>query len=104
MEDNKIKNVGNLSKLKKQSKDSIIEELRNVFPVLQGKEAIENKIIKNNNTLFEKPVRITNFYIKIYIGYESNSDKNKMLSFREYFEKMKLSLKRIRDILKTSDK
>ena len=38
---------------------------------------------------YYKPIRVRNFWNNIYIEYESNSDKNKNLSVKEYLNEIK---------------
>ena len=59
-------------------------------------EAIKDKIIRDIRNLFEhekgdyyKPVRVHNFCSNNYIEYESNGDKNKMLSVEQYPNKIR---------------
>ena len=59
-------------------------------------EAIKGKIIRDTRNLFEhekgdyyKPVRVHNFCSNNYIEYESNGDKNKMLSVEQYPNKIR---------------
>ena len=76
---------GRQKKLRKQSEDKIIK-------------AIKGRIVGDIRSLFEqeedyyKPVRVGNFYSTNYIKYESNSDRNKSLSIKEFFEEIKLCL------------
>ena len=62
-------------------------------------EAIKDRIIRDVETFFEqeedyyKPVRAGNFWNSNYIKYESNGDRNKNLSIKEYLEKTKHCLK-----------
>ena len=83
-------------KLKRQSKYNIIE-------------AIKDRIIRDIKNLFEqeknhkKAVRICNSYGNNYIKNESNGDRNKTLSIKEYLYEIKSYLKDFIDILKKSD-
>ena len=52
---------------------------------------------------YYKPVTVGNLYRKEYIKYESNVDRNKTLSIKEYFYATKLYLKSIINNLKKSD-
>ena len=76
---------GRQKKPRKQSEDKIIK-------------AIKGRIVGDIRSLFEqeedyyKPVRVGNFYSTNYIKYESNSDRNKSLSIKEFFEEIKLCL------------
>ena len=61
-------------------------------------EAIKDRIIRDIKTLFRqedyyKPVRAGNFWDNNYIEYESNGERNKNLSIKEYLEKIKHCLK-----------
>ena len=42
---------------------------------------------------YYKPVRIVNFYGNSYIEYESNGDRNKTRTFKEYLGELKSYLK-----------
>ena len=44
---------------------------------------------------YYKPIKVGNFWKNCYIEYESNSDKNKSLSVKEYLIKIKLYLEDI---------
>ena len=44
---------------------------------------------------YHKPVRVTNFQSKNYIEYESNSDRNKIITVEEYLNNIRLYLKDI---------
>ena len=83
-------------KYKQAEEDNIIEE-------------IEERIIRNINNLFVeeedyyKPLRTVNFYGNNYIEYESNGDRNKTLSFKEYLGELKLYLKDTINNLKKFD-
>ena len=77
-----MKKTRNLFKLKKENKaikDKIISGIRNLF--------------KLENEDYEKPVRVSNFYINNYIEYRNNGDKN--LLIEEYLTKIKTYLKDI---------
>ena len=52
---------------------------------------------------YYRPVRVGNFWSRNYIEYESNNDKTKTLSIREYLNKIRPSLKDIINNLKKSD-
>ena len=58
-------------------------------------KTIKDRIIRDIRALFEKeddyyiPIRIGNIWNNNYIEYESNSDKNKNLSLKEYLSEIK---------------
>ena len=73
-------------------------------------EAIKDKIIGDIRNLFEhekgdyyKPVRVNNFCSNNYIEYESNGDRNKMLSVEQYPNKIRPYLTDIINDLKKFD-
>ena len=71
---------------KKPNKSKAIKDIR--------KENFNSdKILRDMRTLYEsnkeecyKPIRIGNAFSKIYIEYESNGDKDKILSIKEYLD------------------
>ena len=72
-------------------------------------EGFKNRIIKNIRNLFEheqenyyKPVRV-DFWNNNYTEHESNSDRNKTLSVKENFNKIRPYLKDIINNLKKFD-
>ena len=67
-EENIMKNIRNLFRLKREtkaSKDGILRDIKNLFQ----HEEEEN---------YYKPVRVSNFWSNNYIEYKSNSDRNKI--------------------------
>ena len=52
---------------------------------------------------YYKPLRESNFWSNNYIEYESNGDRNKILSLEEYLNKIRPYLKDIINNLKKSD-
>ena len=75
-------------KYKKQSNESIIENIRKLFRLKKENEAIKDRIIRDIENLFEKQedhyklVRVGDFYSNSYIEYESNGIRNKSLSIK----------------------
>ena len=53
-----------------------------------GKKQSEENMIKQEDDYY-KPTRTVNFWNNNYIEYESSTDRNKNLSFREYLDKIK---------------
>ena len=51
--------------------------------------------------IIKKPVRVGNFCSNNYTEYESNVDRNKTLSLKEYLDKIKPHLKDINNLKKT---
>ena len=83
-------------KIQEQSEDNIIKNLRNIFKLKKGNKSIKDRIIRYIKTIFKqqkeyyyKPVRIGNFWKNNYIEYESSGGKNKNLSVKEYFKEIK---------------
>ena len=82
---------GKLSKPKTKTKyeENIIRRIKNVFKLKKESEAIKVRIIRVIRTLFEKEddyykqTRLDNFWNNNYIKYKSNSDRNKNLLIKE---------------------
>ena len=91
-EENIIKDIRNLFRIKKGLNYTAIKDIRNLFRLEKETKAIKDRILKDIKNLFEhqeekncyKPVRVNNFWSNNYIAYESNSDRNKILSVEEY--------------------
>ena len=72
-----------------------IKDIRNLFRLKREKDnCIKDKIIRDTRTLFESEeedyyqrVRISNVFNNNYIEYESNGDKDKTPSIDEYLDK-----------------
>ena len=96
-------------KIKKQSEDKIIKNIRHPFKLKKENEPINGRIIREIKTLFyyeedyHKLTRIDNFWTNNYIEYESNGDRNKTLSIKEYLDVIKPYLKDIINNLQKSD-
>ena len=79
-------------KIQKQSERNIVKSIRNLFK--QENEAMKDRTITDIRILFEqedgyyKPIR-GNFWKNNSIEYESNGDRNKNLSVKEYLNKIK---------------
>ena len=76
IEDNVIKDVKNLFRLKKEIDDTRIKGIRNIFRLKKENEAIKDRIIRDIRNLFQheeedyyKPVRVFNFWSNNYIEY-----------------------------------
>ena len=86
IEENIIKNVRNLfrlKKLKKETNDVAINGIRNLFRLKKENKAIKDRIIRNIKNLSEheeeknyyKPVSVGKFWSNNYIKYELNLNK-----------------------------
>ena len=83
-EDNIIKDIKNLPRLRKAIDDSATKHIRNLFRRRKGNKTIKDKIIRDIKDFGEKdnyykPIKIGNVWKSYYIEYESNSDKSKSL-------------------------
>ena len=102
---NKIRNPFILKK-KKKIKDRIIRDIWTLFEIEEEKKErskvekketnerlIKERIIRDIRTLFVqeedycKPKRVSNFWNKNFIGYDSNGDKNRNISLDKYLHK-----------------
>ena len=89
-EENIIKDIRNIFRLKKEQDYTAVKDIRNLFR--QEKEtkakAIKNRILRDIKNLFGhekeekhyKPIRVSNFCSNNYVEYESNCDRNRTLS------------------------
>ena len=111
-EENIIKDIRNLFRLKKEQNYTAIKDIRNLFRQEKETKAIKDRILRDIKNISEpekeeknyyKQVRVSNFWSKNYIEYGSNGDKNKILSVEEYFNKISPCLKDIINNLKNSD-
>ena len=110
-EENIIKDIRNLFRLKKEQNYTAIKDIRNLFRQEKETKAIKDRILRDIKNLFEhekeeenyyKPVRVSNFWSNNYIEYKSNGDKNKTLSVEEYLNKISPYLKDIINNVKKS--
>ena len=89
-EDNIIKDINNLFRLRSEIDNSSTKDIRNFSRLKKEKETTTNKITKGVKLLFEeednyyKPIKVGKFWSKNYIEYETNGDRNKNLSVKEY--------------------
>ena len=102
-----IKYIRNLFRLKKELNFTAIKDIRNLFRQEKETKAIKDRILRDIKNLFEheegiyyKPVRVSNFWNKNFVEYESNNGKSNTLSVEEYLHKISLYLKDIINNLK----
>ena len=101
-EENIIKDIRILFTLKKELNYTAIKDIRNLFRLEKETKAIKHRILRDIKILFEheeeenyhKPVRVSKFWSCNYIEYESDSDKNKASSVKEYLNKIRPYLKK----------
>ena len=95
--------------MKKEIHDTAIKHIRNLFRLKKHK-IIKDRILRDIRNLsqhgekenYYQPVRVSNFWSKNYIEYESKGDRNKTLSVEVYLNKIRLYLKVIISNLKKS--
>ena len=83
-----IRNLLRLKKLKKETTDTAIKYIRNLF---------KDRIIRDIRILFEhkeeeicyKPVRVDKPWSNNYIEFDSNGERNKTLSVEKYLNKIR---------------
>ena len=96
-----IKDMKNLFRLKKELNYTVIKNMRDLFRQKKETKTIKDRTVRDIKNLFEheeeknfyKPVTVSNFWSNNYIEYESNRDRNKTLSVEEYLNKTRLYLK-----------
>ena len=84
---------------KKQSEQNIIKSIRNLFKLKKESEAIRD--FDQEEKDHYEPRRVWNFWNKNYIRYRSSDDRNKNLSVKEHLDKIKPCL---RDIIINPEK
>ena len=111
-EENIVKDIRNLFRLKKEQNYAAIKDIRNRFRQEKEFKAIKDRILRDIKNLFEhekeeqnyyKPVRVSNCWSNNYIEYESSGNINKILSVEEYLNKITPHLKDIINNLKKFD-
>ena len=96
-----IKDIKNLFRLKNEQNYTVIKNMRDLFRQKKETKAIKDRTVRDIKNLFEheeeksfyKPVRVSNFWSNNYIEYESDRDRKKTLSVEEYLNKTRLNLK-----------
>ena len=112
--DTKIKDITNLFGLKNENKvikDRTLIDFRNGFRLDKENKAIKGITVRDVRNIFGnkeeenyyKLVTVSIFCCNNYIEYERSSDRNKTLSVKEYFNKIRPYLKDIINNLNKSD-
>ena len=96
-----MKDIRNLFRLRKKLNYTAIKDykLKQLKTILRDIIIFENKEEEN----YYKPVRVSNFWSKIYTEYESNTDRNKKIAVEENLNKSRPYLKDIINNFKKSD-
>ena len=98
VEENIIKDIRNLFKLKKEQNCTAVQDIRNSFRQEKETKAIKDKILRHIKNLFEhrkeeenhyKPVRVSKFWSNNYIEYDYYTWKNIKKSYKN--NKFKIS-------------
>ena len=103
-EENIIKGLRNLFRLRKELNYTAIKDIRSHFRLEKETKAIKDRMLFENEEEenYYKLVRVSNFWNANYIEYKSNGDRNKTLSVEEYLNKIRPYLKDIINHLKKS--
>ena len=110
-EENIIKDIRNLFRLKKEQNYTAVRDIRNLFRQEKQIKAIKDRILRDIKNIFDhekeeeyyyKPVRVSIWSIN-YTEYEGNGDRNKTLSVVECLNKTRSNLKDIINNLRKSD-
>ena len=110
-EENIIKDMRDIFRLKKEQNYIAIKDVRNIFRLKKQIKGIKDIVLSNIKNLFEyekevnyyKPVWESNFWSNNYIEYKNNGDRNKILSTKEYLDKITPYLKDIINDPKQTD-
>ena len=108
-EENIIKYIRNLFRLKKELNYTAIKNIRNLFRLEKETKATKDRLLRDVKNISEhekeeencyKSVRVNNFWSKNYIEYGSKGNRNKALSVKEHLNKTRPQLKGIINNLK----
>ena len=96
-EENIIKDVRSLFRLKKKQSSTTIKDIRNLFRLKKEIKEIKDIVLRNIKNICQygkeenhfQPVRENIFWSNNYIEYKSNGDKNKILSVKEYLNRIR---------------
>ena len=92
-EENIIRDIRNLFRLKKEQSYTATKDIRSIFGLEKEIKAIKDRILRDIKNIFEnekeevnynKPTRVNILWSNNYIEYESNGDRNKTLSGEKY--------------------
>ena len=75
----------------KNREENIIKNIKNLFKLKNKNEAIKDRVIRDIKNLFEheeEPVKVGNFWGNNLIEYESNSARSKTLPIKEFLIKL----------------
>ena len=95
-EEEKIKDIRNIFRLKKELNCTTIKDPRNLFRLEKETKSIKDRTLRDTKNLFEheevnfyEPVKVNYFQSNNYVEYESNSDRIKTLSVEEYLNEIR---------------
>ena len=97
-EENIIKDIRNLFRLKKEQNYTAIKDIRNLFRLEKETKAIKYRILKDIKNLskheeeenYYKPIRVSNFWSNNCTEYKINGGRNKTLSVKNILIKLDL--------------
>ena len=111
-EEDIINDIRDLFRLRKGLNYTATKVIENLFRLKKETKAIKDRMLNDIKNLCEheeqendyKPVRVGNFWSNNYIGHETNGDRNKTLSVKEYLNKIRPHSKDIINNLKKPKK
>ena len=92
-----------------REEEKMIKDIRNLFKREKETKAIKDRVLRDTKNLFEyeeeenyyESVRVSNFWSNNCIEYDSNSDRNKIISVEKYLNKISPYLKDINNLKKS---
>ena len=110
-EENIIKDIRNLFRLKQKLNYTAIKDIRNLFRLEKKSKVIKDRLTRDIKNYLEheeegncnKLIGVSNFWCNNYIEYESIGNKSETLSVEEYLNKIRSYLKDVINNLKKSD-
>ena len=93
----------------RREEEKMIKDIRNLFKREKETNVLKDRVLRDTKHLFEyeeqenyyESVRVSNFWSNSYIEYDSNRDRNKIISVEKYLNKISPYLKDINNLKKS---
>ena len=93
----------------RREEEKMIKDIRNLFKREKETNVLKDRVVRDTKHLFEyeeqenyyESVRVSNFWSNSYIEYDSNRDRNKIISVEKYLNKISPYLKDINNLKKS---
>ena len=93
----------------RREEEKMIKDIRNLFKREKETNVLKDRVLRDTKHLFEyeeqenyyESVRVSNFWSNSYIEYDSNRDRNKIISVEKYLNKISPYLKDLNNLKKS---